>query len=860
MRCIQLLDLDFNNGVLTGILTNNTEVFHENRLTFFLYSKELKTVKSVLAHITKVTKQQIHFKFPLQFDFLTPNDNSVGTLDLYVTLADNQKYRLIIRSTHLYNKITYSPFYYQMNNQIAFFTLKKRKLAIVYGNTTNPLQNMKRDKVIISDISFNVLEKTLSFKVNGPINQHLSGVVLVDRSSKTEWVERIQPTDNGIIHIHLTHFSNTYYDQFSRWDVFLETVNFSGEQERSKLGQFDKPSAPKFKRYFHSSPTKGVNAITPYLTEQNGLSLVISEPRQIASEKLNTKLKVTNFTMKRNIIEGKVYVQFPELSSFHVKSLVLKYRNQTEHIEYGFPILENKRSQSDCVAIFSIDIAKLELQNFYWDFYLLVDANNEDCLIRLKNPTGIVRRHINKQSEIQSYTYDNGYWVHPYMTASNTIALLYKVKEEYETSWYYFKEKLAYFLYLSFKWYFDQKNIWLGFEKFSDSAQDNGFYFFQYCYQQRKHKNFYYVIKNESPDYDNLQAMSDKVVHYMSFKYMVYVFAASLLISSESKGHLYDLRVQKGLLKKAIDRKRQVFLQHGVIGLKRVNQIFKKTGKGAVDLFVVSSEHEKGIIKKNFGYKEEEIILTGLSRWDVLTDQSNGQPTILVMPTWRSWMDGLPEDKFIKTEYYKQYVSILNSRLMEDTVERYAIQLNFFIHPKFKTYIDKFTSHHPRIKIYQFGDIKLNELLMHSSLLITDYSSVSWDMYYQKKPIIFFQFDLEDYLKFQGSYIDMEKDLFGDRAQNVGQLISLITMYAERDFKEKKKFASMRKQYLKYTDHQNSQRIYQEILNHKKQLVNKKRGLGLYNSSLLRTLWAYSKKNDLFFNMANYIKRLLIKS
>ncbi|PFN80578.1 hypothetical protein COJ85_29605 [Bacillus sp. AFS076308] len=862
MKSLKLLDLDFQNGALIGILAKNNIQFTDKTLTFVLTSKELNSEKRFLAHILKTTNQQIHFKLPFHFiDFPIPKDH-IGTFGIYVTLANNQKYNLVIRSKPLFNKIIYSHFSFQTKNkqQMAFFTLKGQNLALDYGDTTYLLRNMKREKTIISDLSYNESQKSLSFSIKGAHKQHKRQVVMVERGSKTEWLEEFQSSDSELVYIDLSRFSRAYYNQPSRWDFFLETMNHLGEIKRSKLGVYDKKAALKNERYFQSSSTPGINVITPYLTDLNSLSLVISEPHHIANERLNSNIKILTFTMKHNIINGKVYVQLPDVDTFLVESLVLKYRSKTDHMEFEFPILEEKRSQTDCFVTFSVDVANLKLQNFYWDFYLLVNVKGDDCLIRLRNPVGKVRRLVNKKSEKQSYTYENGYWVHPYITAANTIALLYKVKEEYETSWFYLKEKLAYLLYLSFKWYFDQKNIWLGFEKFADSAQDNGYYFFQYCYQQDKHCNFYYVIKKDSPDYDNLQAMSDKVIDYMSFKYMVYLFAASLLISSESKGHVYDIRVQKGLLKKALERKRQVFLQHGVIGLKRVDQIFRKTSKSAVDLFVVSSEHEKEIIKNNFGYKEEEIIITGLSRWDVLTDRSNGQSTILLMPTWRSWMDDLPEDKFVNTEYYRQYASLLNSDVLEKLLAQYDIQLKFFIHPKFKAYIDKFSSYQPRIHIYEFGDIQLNELLMQSSLLITDYSSVSWDMYYQKKPIIFYQFDLDDYMKYQGSYIDMTNDLFGDRAQEVDQLLTLIRKYAKRNFQEEAKYASMRTNYLKYTDRQNSHRIFQEILNHKQQLKKKKRGLAYYESSLLRSLWAYAKKNERSFKIADYIKRKLIKT
>ena len=51
-------------------------------------------------------------------------------------------------------------------------------------------------------------------------------------------------------------------------------------------------------------------------------------------------------------------------------------------------------------------------------------------------------------------------------------------------------------------------------------------------------------------------------------------------------------------------------------------------------LFVVSSGYEQKIIHDYFGYDNEEIIITGLARWDVLEDKSDpAHKEILLMPT-----------------------------------------------------------------------------------------------------------------------------------------------------------------------------------------------------------------------------------
>lgn len=64
----------------------------------------------------------------------------------------------------------------------------------------------------------------------------------------------------------------------------------------------------------------------------------------------------------------------------------------------------------------------------------------------------------------------------------------------------------------------------------------------------------------------------------------------------------------------------------------------------------------------------------------------------------------------------------------------------------------------------------------------TDYSSVSWDVYYLGKPILFYQFDLDKYNETNGSYIDMEKDLFGERCLTREELLPKIHEYYEKWF------------------------------------------------------------------------------
>ncbi|MDT8303274.1 MAG: CDP-glycerol glycerophosphotransferase family protein, partial [Sedimentisphaerales bacterium] len=104
----------------------------------------------------------------------------------------------------------------------------------------------------------------------------------------------------------------------------------------------------------------------------------------------------------------------------------------------------------------------------------------------------------------------------------------------------------------------------------------------------------------------------------------------------------------------------------------------------------------------------------------------------------------------------------------------------------------------------------IQKLINESSLLITDYSSVSWDFFYLCKPVIFYQFDFDDYLKNRGSYLDLKNDIFGDRTESNVELMQYIKFYINNSFSEKEEYTGLRNKFFKYSDNFNCKRIYEE--------------------------------------------------
>ena len=84
---------------------------------------------------------------------------------------------------------------------------------------------------------------------------------------------------------------------------------------------------------------------------------------------------------------------------------------------------------------------------------------------------------------------------------------------------------------------------------------------------------------------------------------------------------------------------------------------------------------------------------------------------------------------------------------------------------------------------------------------------ISWKPPKQIKPVVFYQFDYDLYMQANGSYLDMKKELFGDRYITEEKVIAGLGEYMQNDFREKAKYGSLRQEYFAYNDQNNCKRI-----------------------------------------------------
>ena len=523
-------------------------------------------------------------------------------------------------------------------------------------------------------------------------------------------------------------------------------------------------------------------------------------------------------TRKFSLTKGTIKISFElEGSRGRIRSLKLKQRNAVLDTSFPFEMQTAKKGNT-IVYHAQINVDQYPMETAFWDVVASVDkegkGNYEDAILG-----GLSSKLKLKLILFPRWTRTgDGHMVYPFVNGARQFTIQYrKYDPKYDSYAFIAKEFLALFCYFILKPYWDHKKLWLICEKYCTMAQDNGLYFFRYCMEHAPEKDrsrIFYVIDKKCPDYQAVKEYDANVIQFMSFKYMIYLSAAQYLISTDAIRHFYIWDSPISVYKLQYQaRKNIIFLQHGVTAFKQCHKTYRKNCGNQMALFVVTSEPEQKIIEKYFGYDKEEVIVTGFSRWDVLEDRSDpAHKEILLMPTWRNWLEDISEEAFRKSEYYQRYETLLQDERLRTILERENITLNFYIHAKFRERLGNFYTEDRHIRLIPFGTVPLNQLLMSCHMLITDYSSVSWEVYYQGKPVVFYPFDLETYEKAHGSYVDYRKDVFGDLAWTEEELLDTIESYVKNNFQEKPEYAKRRDTLLPYRDHNNSKRIYEAIV------------------------------------------------
>ena len=167
---------------------------------------------------------------------------------------------------------------------------------------------------------------------------------------------------------------------------------------------------------------------------------------------------------------------------------------------------------------------------------------------------------------------------------------------------------------------------------------------------------------------------------------------------------------------------------------------------------------------------------------------------------------------FAKTEYCRFFNSMINDDRLLSVMRDNGYRGLFCIHPLFTNNRDAFVGND--IIAIAEPDFSYNDVICRSSLMITDYSSVVADHAYMKKPVVYCQFDKDDFFgshTWDKGYFDYDDDGFGPVTYDYEEAVGVISDLIKRDCPEDSIYEERVDRFFAYTDHDNCRRICEAI-------------------------------------------------
>lgn len=336
-------------------------------------------------------------------------------------------------------------------------------------------------------------------------------------------------------------------------------------------------------------------------------------------------------------------------------------------------------------------------------------------------------------------------------------------------------------------------SVWL-FSDRIDNAGDSGEVVFKYICEHTPNgvRPIFTIGRAASDEVKNRLEAIGEVVYFEDTEFKYYFLLADKIVSS-SAGE-FTINAFEDDRPYFVDMYHFdfYFMNHGV-NCGDCSAWLNHYNKNIKIFFNTGVNERQAIIDGRYNMTADQCVITGLPRFDALYDDRKKQ--LLVLPSWRKSIKGAYDDKtssvyydgFVNTDYYKFYNGLINDeRLLAKMREKGYTGL-FCLHPIFRKQAVDFQKND--VFAINEGFIDYNKVFAESSVMVTDYSTIAFDFAYLKKPIVYTQFDKEEFYKTQTydkGFFEYERDGFGpvcyDLDSAVDALIKIIDKDCENDY------------------------------------------------------------------------------
>ena len=356
---------------------------------------------------------------------------------------------------------------------------------------------------------------------------------------------------------------------------------------------------------------------------------------------------------------------------------------------------------------------------------------------------------------------------------------------------------------------YSDQYIWMIGERNGTSAEENGYAFFKYCQSQPKAGQVYYVMEKSFLIAQDL-CNEKNILIKGSWRHFFLLGFTKIIIFNNDIWDIYP-RIEPSWLPSPP----MIFLTHGI---KLYGPgVYMRNRANIFDAILVSSEKEKETIQYEWNISQpSKLIVAGLPRFDNLLD-ATPKNEILFCPTWRKSIGKMDHDQFMATDFFHSIAGLLKEDQLEAFLKNWDLTLVLRVHFNLEKYISCFQGcMNDRIKIEgSTSPRNLQQAMKDSIIMISDYSSIFWDMAYMHRPVILYQFDREAFLAERGLHafgIEESQMKFARIAKTKDNVISHLQKIAADGFVLSPDEAKNADDFFAYRDSNNCKRLYNYLI------------------------------------------------
>ena len=393
-------------------------------------------------------------------------------------------------------------------------------------------------------------------------------------------------------------------------------------------------------------------------------------------------------------------------------------------------------------------------------------------------------------------------------------------------------------------------------------ADDNAEHLYEYVKAHHSDIPCYFILSKNCSDWHRLEEKGFNLIEFDSLEHKCALINAAHFISSHADEYIFS-----GVNKKPFSdlaSYRFTFLQHGVTK----DDLSSWLNSKKIDCFITATVPEQGSIidDSNYKFTQKDVFLTGFPRHDRLRSLGHlEENSILIMPTWRSSLVGVAtgngnereiNPNFSASEFAQQWKRFLHSEILVEHSRR-GYKIIFAPHINLLPYIDIFDLPEHITLYANEQDESLQCLIARTKILVTDYSSIAFEVAALFRSVVYFQFDRAEVFSglhtYKPGYYNYDEDGFGPICPTVEDLDRELSVVIERGGVPSSKYLARMKQTFAFDDQDNCRRTFSAIESLDRSTVNKAEKVSaavaharrsMHNDQWLEVIHAWDAIND----------------